>query len=214
MSLKEKARKVFKGLDDDDYNILRFFCEEGPTSKYKASRYFDGETEKKPIKKIARATIYRKIQNLKEKQFLKVVGHEKFERGSLKSDVEILSVETFKGGYAVFGSGVDPAKIFEEPRSEDSMIKKTASIERQFDFANNSFDSLIELGIDLTERKGSFPDMAYLINTALLIRRPQYIAKLMEQHGVPGDIKKAIKNFTTLTKFLREDFRKGVEKTE
>jgi len=212
MNLKEKARKVFKGLDDGDYAILRFFCEEGPASKYKASRYLEGKTERKPEQKIARATVYRKIEDLKNKQFLKVIRHEKFERGSLKSDIQILSAETVKGGFAVFGSGIDPIKVLEEPPSKDYLIRKTASYEKQLELFNNIFDSLIELGIDLTERKGSFPDMMHFLNSALLIRRPQYISKSLEQLGVPNDIRKALRSFSKLTKFLQEDFRKEVRR--
>jgi hypothetical protein len=205
-SLEEKARKVFKGLDEDDYAILRFFYENGPNSKYRASRYFEGYEQQKPYRKISRATIYRKIQNLKDKQFLEVVRRGKFKRGSLKSDIEILSAETLKGNFAVLGSGIDPQRVFTQPPSKGRLIRKSATFNSQFEFFNNVLDSLIELNVDLTDKKGSFPNMMYFFNQALLIRRPSYVDKSMEQYGVPRNIKKAMKAFTKLTKFLQKEF--------
>jgi len=208
ISLKEKARKVFKGLDDADYNILRFFYEKGPTSKYKASRYFERKEKLKPKMKIPRATIYRKIKKLKDKQFLKVVGLDKFERGKLKSDVDILSAETFKGNFAVLGSGIDPQRVFTQPSSKDRLIKKSVTYNKQFEFFNTVLDSFVELDVDLTDEIGSVSKMMHLLNTALLSQRPNYVEKSMERLGVPRDIKKAIRGFTKLTKFLQKEFEK------
>jgi len=208
ISLKEKARKVFKGLDDADYSILKFFYEKGPTSKYKASRYFERKEKLKPKMKISRATVYRKILSLKNKSFFKVVGLSKFERGKLKSSVEILSAETLKGNFAVLGSGIDPQKVFTQPSSGDRLVRKSVTYNKQFEFFNNVLDSLIELDEDLTDKKGSVPKLMHFLNTALLSQRPDYVAKSMERFGVPRDIKQTVKGFTKLTKFLQKEFEK------
>lgn len=199
-SLKEKARKVFKGLSEKDYAILKFFCEKGPTSKYKASVTLK--------KQIPRATIYRKIQNLKEKEFLKVVGHEKFERGSLKSDVEILSVETVKSSLAVFGSGIEPRKVIETPslveKRKSIIIGKLGSYEKILEFQNNILDSLIEVNEDLTDKKGDL-NILHIIYTILLVRKPDYMNKLLNQCMGKEYNKKAVQEFIKTVKFLQKE---------
>jgi len=209
--LMAKTHKVFRGLDDDDYSLIRFFYEKGPASKYKALRYFSGMESLRPDKSIPRATLYRKIHDLIGNQFLKVVGHDKFERGNLKSDVEILSADTLKSEMAVLGSGINPKKVFTGPDSKHGIIRKAAAYGELLGFANNVLDSLIEFNEDLTEKKGT-PDLLYLMNSALMIKRPDYMNSVMKQFGVPGDVKKVIGNINKVTKLLRkEDVEEGVK---
>jgi len=213
-SLKEKARKVFKGLDEADYAILKFFYQEGPTSKYKVSRYFEGYEQQKPHRRISRATVYRKIQNLKDKQFLEVIRRGKFERGSLKSDVEILSAETLKGNFAVLGSGVDPNEVFKAPpkkqAQKSSVIRKMTSYEKQHELYSHILDSLIEVNEDLTDKKGNL-NLMHFLNTLLLVKRPDYMCNLLNESVIKGNKKIAVKEFLKLVKFLEKDLKEGVE---
>jgi hypothetical protein len=210
--LKEKARKVFKGLDDDDYSIIEFFYSEKGSSKYEASRYFEGKEAKKPIKQIARATIYRNIQTLKEKGFLEVIGHDKFERGSLKSDIEILNSQTVKGHFAVFGSGMNPHKVLIEPsltdKSKSVILRKgAASYERMLEFVNNVFDSAIDMNENLTDLKGMH--FFHYVNTLLLIKHPDYVQDYIKKSvGEPlgFDVRKMANEMTKLSKAIEKDW--------
>jgi len=199
-NLKEKARKVFKGLDGFDYAILRYFCEKGPTSKYKASVTLKNQ--------IPRATIYRRIQNLKDKGFLKVVGHKKFERGTLKVDVEILSAETLKSSLAIYGSGIEPRKVIEQPSSEEKrksiLIQRLGSYEKILEFQNNVLDSLIEVNEDLTDKKGDL-NILNILYAMLLVRRPDYMSKLLNQCIGKEYNKKAVQEFIKAVKFLQKE---------
>lgn len=203
LTLTEKARKVFSGLDETDYAILSFFCENGVSSKYEAKNYFEGKKAKTPI---ARATLYRRIKALKEKKFLKVVRTRRFKRGSLEADVEFISVDTPKSMLAVLGSGINPFAVFEMPNSEESKkMIKPFPIEKQIEFCMKILDSLVELGVDITNMKGSYGDIMEFYNTALLTRRPEYIKKIMSHYKVPNDTRKTIENFNKLMKALNAE---------
>lgn len=205
VNLQEKARAVFKGLDETDYAIMRYFGKKGPTTRYEAKRYFEG----KPDYVVSRATLYRRIEVLKIKQFLKVVKIEKFKKGKLEEDVETLSAETIKGLYAVLASGVDPILVFEEP-SEDVLFKSATTLSKQIENATVVLDSLAELKVDLTDKVGSVPDMMHFLNTAILTRRPEYIKKLMSQHGVPNDPKRALGDVTKMIQYLQKEHDENI----
>jgi len=120
--------------------------------------------------------------------------------------VEFLSVDTPKGMLAALGSGVDPFRVFEAPSSEEGKeMVKDWSMAKQIDFCMNILDSLVELGVDITNMKGSYSDIMEFYNSALLTRRPEYVKKIMSLYKVPNDMRKTIENFNRLCKALSSE---------
>ncbi len=193
-SLREKVRNVFKGLTREDFAILKFFYEKGSGSKYEASVNL----------KIPRATVYRKIQTLKEKGFLKVVDKKIFQRGSLKSEVEILTC-TLKGFLASLGSDINLHKILESSPSEisleNSTITKITSYDLQLELFNKLFESLNDLNEDLTDKKVDLN----LLFLNLIFKNPDYIVKLLNKAGVRMENLKVTREILKLAEFLKRE---------
>jgi hypothetical protein len=194
--LRENVRKVFKGLTSEDFEILRFFYEKGQGSKYEASVN---------LKKIPRATVYRKIQTLKQKGFLKVVDKKIFQRGSLKSEVEILTY-TLKGFLATLGSNINLHKILEnsplEVSLENSLMTKIASYELQLELFNKLFENLSDLNEDLTDKKVDLN----LLFLNLMLKNPDYVVKLLGKAGVRIENLKVTREILKLADVLRKEF--------
>jgi len=178
-SLRENVRKLFKGLSSEDFDILKFFYEKRKASKYEASVNL----------KIPRATVYRRIQVLKEKGFLEVVDKKTFQRGSLKSEVEILKY-TVKGILATFGSNINLREFFEglppEIKIESSTIAKLASYEVQLEFFNKLFEKLNYLNEDLTDKRVDLNTIAnlYLYLAFTNMDFLNYIIELSKKIGI------------------------------
>jgi DNA-binding MarR family transcriptional regulator len=194
-SLRENVRKVFKGLTSEDFDILKFFYEKGQGSKYEASVNL----------KIPRATVYRKIQTLKQKGFLKVVDKKTFQRGSLKSEVEILTY-TIKGFIATLGSNINLHKILESSPSEisleNSLITKITSYDLQLELFNRLFESLSDLNEDLTDKKVDLN----LLFLNLMLKNPDYVVKLLGKAGVRIENLKVTREILKLADVLRKEF--------
>jgi hypothetical protein len=194
--LRENVRKVFKGLTSEDFEILRFFYEKGQGSKYEASVN---------LKKIPRATVYRKIQTLKQKGFLKVVDKKIFQRGSLKSEVEILTY-TLKGFLATLGSNINLHKILEnsplEVSLENSLMTKIASYDLQLELFNKLFENLSDLNEDLTDKKVDLN----LLFLNLMLKNPDYVVKLLGKAGVRIENLKVAREILKLADVLRKEF--------
>jgi predicted glycosyltransferase len=110
-----------------------------------------------------------------------------------------------KGNFAVLGSGIDLKRVFVEPPSKDVKIKRMAACERQLQFTTNVLDSLIDMNEDLTDKTNT-ANLMHFFNSVLLFKRPDYVNKVMDEYGVPGEAKLAISEFNKLTKFLQKEF--------
>ena len=176
LELKEKIPKIFRGLDSKDYEILEFFRENGPASRYDANKALGS--------KIPKSTLYRRVNALKEKGFLKVSGKREFVRGTLNFQVELLDL-SFKGFFA----SLKTVRREDFPRitAEDFPIAyKDKNIQKMdpdslYELCDFLVDYMIDAGQDLTDNKNF--DLAYfnLIFLSAFVKWPERGMKLLKK---------------------------------
>lgn len=196
-SLRDNVQRVFRGLAENDFAILKFFYQRGPKSKYEASN---------ELKQIPRATIYRKINALRDKGFLTVVDSKQFKRGSLTSEVQFLMIKSLKGYLAVLGTNVNIYKTLKEFTDlQSETIQELFSSEKLIEIYNEIFESINE---DLTESDLHFNTLFF----SFIINNPDYVKKLLNQAGLRGEERiKHLRELLDLAKKVQKEyFGKGV----
>lgn len=197
-SLRDNVKRVFRGLAENDFDILKFFYQRGPKSKYEASN---------ELKQIPRATIYRKINALRDKGFLTVVDSKQFKRGSLTSEVEFLMPKSLKGYLAVLGTDINIHKTLKEFTDlQSEIIREIFSPEKLLEIYNKIFETIND---DLTDTNLDFNTLFF----SFIINNPEYVRDLLNQSGLRGEERiKHLKELLDLAeKVQKEYFGKGVE---
>jgi hypothetical protein len=200
--LQLKARKVFKGLDDRDFQILGFFyLSEKPASKYDAM---------KTLPQIPRATLYRKVGRLRDKGFLRVVQTKPFEAIPKKGPVELLDVKVVKGLLAGLGCMHTQvsAEVFGRLPETGSRLFQVLDPQFQYEFYDKLFDVLIEMNEDLTDKEVDL----YLLFYQLALKKPEVAIDFVQKAQLLGLDTRArfVKEIMKVLSFMKEEFGKDV----